>query len=176
MLAKTSPQARAGRGLLLALLLAAPGCARAEETVAAPDLETRLLLKDAAGKESAEFQGRETVTLAVVIRNRGASPRTLTFPSSQTHDCIVHAGEGTEVWRWSAGRMFAQVLTELTLAPGESRTFTITWDLTDRKGAPLPPGDYRAVGLVAARVPGARSAPATFTIRPREAKKPSGTG
>jgi hypothetical protein len=61
--------------------------------------------------------------------------------------------------------MFAQMITELTLAPGESRTFTATWDLTDRQDTPLPPGDYQAVGLVAARVSGTRSAPVAFTIR-----------
>jgi hypothetical protein len=153
---------------VLAVLLAAPGCARGEEAVTTPDIETRLVLRGAAGKEAKEFRGREPITLVVTIRNRGDAECTLTLPTSQTHDCIVHDAGGREVWRWSAGRMFAQVLTELTLAPGASRTFTSTWDLTDRAGAPLPPGDYRAVGLVPARVPGARSDPVPFAIRPPE--------
>lgn len=131
----------------------------------ASDFETRLVLKDAAGKEAHVFRSGEPVTLLVTIRNRSDAGRTLTLPTSQTHDCIAYAGKDKEVWRWSAGRMFAQVITALTFAPGESRTFTATWDLTDPRGAPLPPGDYQAVGLVPARTPGARSEPVAFTIR-----------
>ena len=166
MLART--KGLQGARALLVMLLMTPGCARAEETMAAPDFETRLVLKGAAGKEATAFRSRETITFAVTIRNRRDAPQTLTFASSQTHDCFVYKGENKEVWRWSAGRLFAQVITELTLAPGESRTFTVAWDQTDRQGAPLPPGDYQAVGLVAARVPGARSAPVAFTIRAAE--------
>ena len=69
-----------------------------------------------------------------------------------------------EVWRHSAGRMFAQVITDLTLAPGESRSFTATWNQTDAKGKPVPPGRYEAVGLVAGRAPGCRSDSVSFTI------------
>jgi hypothetical protein len=148
------------------LQLAALGCVRGEETVPGPDFETRLTLKDAAGKKASAFRSSETITLVVTIRNRSDAARTLTLPTSQTHDCIVYAGKGEEVWRWSAGRMFAQVMTETAFASGESRSFTATWDQTDRKGAPLPPGDYRAVGLVPAGVPGVRSDPVTFAIRP----------
>jgi hypothetical protein len=151
---------------MLVLLIAPPGCVRGEETVTKPDFETRLTLKDAAGKEASAFRSRETITLVVTIRNRGDAARSLTLPTSQTHDCIVQAGKGGEVWRWSSGRMFAQVITELTFAPGESRSFTATWDQTDPKGAPLPPGEYRAVGLVPAGAPGVRSDPVAFTIRP----------
>lgn len=158
--------ARVRGGVVIGLLIAAPGCARGEDNVTASDFETRLVLTDTAGKEARAFNGRDPVTLIVTIRNRSGAPRTLTLPTSQTHDCIVYAGKDKEVWRWSAGRMFAQVMTELTFTPGESRAIAVRWDLTDPKGAPLPPGDYRAVGLVPARTPGARSDPVAFTIRP----------
>ncbi len=149
---------------LLFVLLVAPACAGGEENVAKPDFETRLALRNAAGKESSAFRGRETITIVVTLRNRGDAPRTLTLPTSQTHDCLVYAGDRKEAWRWSFGRMFAQVITELTLAPGESRAFTSTWGLTDRKGAPLPPGEYQAVGLVPPGSAGLRSDPVAFTI------------
>ncbi|MGH8707992.1 MAG: BsuPI-related putative proteinase inhibitor [Burkholderiales bacterium] len=140
--------------------------------MAASDFETRLVLKNTAGKESVEFRGRESITFAVTIRNRSDAARTLTLPSSQTYDCIVYSGKDREVWRWSAGRMFTQAITELSLAPGESRSFTLTWNQTDRKGAPLPAGDYRVVGLVPGRAPGLRSGTVAFTLRPPEAKPP----
>ncbi|MBI4169608.1 MAG: hypothetical protein HY510_06695 [Acidobacteria bacterium] len=164
---------RAAPGVLLSFLLAAPtaGCAGDEEPVAKPDFETQLVLKNASGKESNEFRSGEPITLVVTIRNRADEARALTLPSSQTHDCLVYAGKDVEVWRWSSGRMFAQVITELTFARGEARSFTVTWDQTDRKGVPVLPGEYQAVGLVPVRAPGSRSGPVIFTIRPSAANR-----
>jgi hypothetical protein len=158
--------------LLLAFLLAVPACGAAGPSGPAPaappsppsDFETRLALKDAAGKETTAIPAGAPITLVVTVRNRADAPRTLTLPTSQTHDCIVFADE-REVWRWSAGRVFAQVLTELTLAPGETRAFSVAWSARDRAGAPLPAGRYRAVGLVPAEGPGLRSAPLAFEVR-----------
>ena len=160
---------------LLACLLAAPagGCAPHEEPVATPDFETRLALKNAAGDAASEFSGGETITLVVTLRNRTDAPRTLALPTSQTHNCLVYDGNHKEVWRYSAGRMFVQVITELTLSPGESRTFTVTWKQTDTQGRPVPPGDYEAVGLVPGRVPGCRSGAVPFTIGPPAGKQPA---
>jgi hypothetical protein len=112
------------------------------------------------------FRAGGTITLAITIRNRSGAARSLTLPTSQTHDAVIHGGGQKEIWRWSAGRMFAQVVTEQTFAPGESRAIAVRWDLSDSKGRPLPPGDYRAVGLIPGRTPGTRSEPLVFTIRP----------
>lgn len=161
---------------LLACLIAAPpgGCAAYEEPVATPDFETRVALKNAAGDEARAYGGGETITLVVTLRNRADGPRTLTLPTSQTHDCLVYDGNHKEVWRYSAGRIFAQVITELTLAPGESRTFTVTWKQIDAQGRPVPPGDYETVGLVPGRVPGCRSGAVPFKIGPPAGKQPAG--
>lgn len=172
MRGRTSRWPGAGFGVLLWLALATSGAAGGDENVAASDFETRLVLKNTAGKESSELRDRKPITFALTIRNRSNAARTLTLPSSQTHDCIVYSAKKQEVWRWSAGRLFTQAITELSLAPGESRSFTSTWNLTDRKGAPLPAGDYQVVGLVPGRAPGLRSGPVAFTLRPPEAKPP----
>ena len=82
-------------------MLAAVGCAGGE-TLAAPDFETRLVLKDTAGTESNTFQRSDRITFAVIIRNRSDAPRSLAVPSSQSYDCIVYAGDNKEAWRWSA--------------------------------------------------------------------------
>ena len=162
---------------VLACFLAAPagGCAVHEESVTKPDYETRLVLKNAAGDEAREFPAGETITFVVTLRNRAAAVRTLTLSTSQTLDCLVYAADHKEVWRHSSGRMFAQVITELTLKPGESRTFTATWNQTDSQGRPVPPGEYEAVGLVPGKAPGCRSDDVKFTIRrPPAAGKPAG--
>ena len=159
---------RASLTALLAALLAAPagGCAaREEKSVDRPDFETRLELKNAAGEAAREFRSGETITFVVTIRNRSAAPRTLTLPTSQTHDCIVTSADHREVWRLSSGRMYAQMITEWTLKPGETRSFATPWDPLDVSGRPLPGGEYEAVGLVPARAPGCRSDKVRFTIR-----------
>ena len=163
--------------VLFATFLAAPagGCAAHEDPVTQPDFETRLVLKNSAGDETLEFHAGETITFVVTLTNRASVPRTLTFPTSQTHDCIVSAADHKEVWRHSSGRMFAQVITELTLKPGESRAYTATWNQTDARGKPVPPGEYEAAGLVNGRAQGCRSEPLRFTIRPAAAGKSAGS-
>lgn len=158
---------RPGVALLLCLMAGpASACAGDGEKPAAPnELDTRLLLMDQDGKEADAFAIGERVTFEVVVRNRTAKFRTLTLPSSQTHDIIVSRKE-REVWRWSAGRMFAQVVTEVTLPPGASRGYKVSWDLSGPNGTLVAPGEYRAVGLVPAGVPGTRSEPVVFTVRP----------
>ena len=161
--------------LLPACFLAAPaaGCAAPGGPVTTPEFETRLVLKNASGDEAREFRSGETITLVVTIRNRAAAPRTLTLPTSQTHDCIVYAADHKEVWRHSLGRMFAQMITELSLMPGESRSFTATWTQIDARGRPAPSGEYEAVGLVPGKAPGCRSEAVRFTIRPPATGKPA---
>jgi intracellular proteinase inhibitor BsuPI len=160
-----------------AALLAAPagGCAAHEDPVTQPDFETRLVLKNSAGDETREFKAGETITFVVTLTNRASVPRTLTFPTSQTHDCFVNTADHKEVWRHSSGRMFAQMITEVTLKPGESRVFTATWNQTDARSKPVPPGEYEAVGLVNGRAPGCRSEPLRFTIPPATAGKSAGS-
>ena len=74
--------------------------------------------------------------------------QSLTLPSTQTHDFAVSEGSGGEVWRWSAGLVFAQMLTELTLEADESRTFSSTWDQVCNDGTPAAPGRYQLVGRI----------------------------
>ena len=151
----------------------AAGDAGANEAPVPPDLETRVALRNAAGEETRAFRTGEPISFVITLHNRADGPRGLTLPTSQTHDCIVYRGDGAKrtekgrdaVWRYSQGRMFAQVLTELTLAPGESRSFSTIWKQTDAQGRPVVPGDYQVVGLVPGGAPGCRAEPVSFTIR-----------
>ena len=73
--------------------------------------------------------------------NCAADADCLTFPTTQRGDVILER-EGSERYRWSDGRLFAQVVTEHRLEPGA--TWTITLDDT----LDLEPGAYDAVGIV----------------------------
>lgn len=46
-----------------------------------------------------------------------------------------------EVWRWSDGRLFTQALESRTLDPGETATFTFTWEGAE-------PGEYVGVATL----------------------------
>jgi len=83
----------------------------------------------------------EPVTISFVVENRTKEEITLRFPSSQRYDVWV-VKDGTEVWRWSRGRVFAQAITSLVLRPGDKKVFEETWKQIsdDRKEA--APGAY----------------------------------
>lgn len=80
------------------------------------------------------------VQFRFTVVNGGDTPVELTFQDACKVDYAVYADDeevGEEVWRYSDGRMFAQVLTNADLQPGETATFEETW--------PDPaPGDYTA--------------------------------
>ena len=154
----------------LALLsLSGQRCPADEETARreAPILfETTMTLQDSAGRATVQFDAGEPITLVMTIRNRSDSPQSVMLPSSQSYDCSVSTAEGREVWRWSKGVMFAQVITELKLSPGESKSYSQIWDQKADDGAVAQPGEYRAIGLIPGGAPGTKSEPVVFTIRP----------
>ena len=63
--------------------------------------------------------------------------------------------------------MFAQMLSELTIAPGESRETTLRFDPDEVEAAPGP-GDYVAVGVIPALGGPIESEPVAFSIRAGE--------
>jgi hypothetical protein len=76
------------------------------------------------------------------VTNEGEEPIDLQFSSAQTHDVVVLDGD-EEVWRYSADRMFAQMLQSKTVDAGETVSFEAEW--TD----PVP-GEFDAVAFLAA--------------------------
>ncbi|MEF8782576.1 MAG: BsuPI-related putative proteinase inhibitor [Haloarculaceae archaeon] len=66
------------------------------------------------------------VEFAVTVTNADTEPVDLQFRSGKVADVAVY-DRGSEVWRWSEGRMFTQAVRTETLAPGESFTHEVTW-------------------------------------------------
>lgn len=83
------------------------------------------------------------VSFAFTVENTGGDPVDLSFSSAQTHDVVVR-DDGADVWRFSEGQMFAQMLGSETLGPGEAVTYEATWEDPD-------PGSYEAVAELATR-------------------------
>lgn len=71
---------------------------------------------------------------------------TLSYRTGQRYDFEVLDASGAEVWRWSDGHSFTQVLGERSLAAGERLTYEESW-------TPEKAGSYRVRGTITADRP-----------------------
>ncbi len=122
-----------------------------------------LTLENEAGEPTSRFAPLETVVLVLSVRNPGPAPVRFELSSTRTHDVAIADDAGRELWRWARARSFAQVLTDFSLDPGETRRLESRWNQHDDAGRPVPSGRYRAVAELAAREVGERVS-AVFTI------------
>lgn len=82
------------------------------------------------------------------VTNSTENPIELRFPTGQTHDFVVLDSAGTEVWRWSADRMFTQALQTRSLGVGASATYEERWQPQGARGT------FTAIGrLVSSNLP-----------------------
>lgn len=89
--------------------------------------------------------GSVVLTLRVGNPTAGVARLPLFASHGYAFDPVVQAADGREVWRRLPGR-FAGTADELVLAPGAHAELTAVWDLRDRHGRPVPPGEYRVRG------------------------------
>ncbi len=68
-----------------------------------------------------------TITVKYTLTNLADKPLVLTFPTTQQYDWTVTDAEGNLVYRWSGGRAFAQLVTQLTIPVGTSDGFESSW-------------------------------------------------
>jgi hypothetical protein len=91
------------------------------------------------------------VLAELTVENTGSEPVTLRFATAQRLELEVGR------YRWSGGRLFAAVMGELVLAPGED------WSAALEAVLDLPPGTYTArARLTAAGAPVVAEAPVTL--------------
>jgi hypothetical protein len=91
------------------------------------------------------------VILTLSVVNPARAPVTLQFSSGQHYDFVVRRA-GQIVWRWSAGRMFTQAVTSITLGPRERRAYTETWAQHDNNGQPITANTYDATAILTTMV------------------------
>jgi intracellular proteinase inhibitor BsuPI len=97
-----------------------------------------------AGVREEIFLKGTPVDLSLAIRNTGTAPITWSFATAQRFDVILYDDDCREIWRWSHGRVFAQAVGRLTIAPGAIVTYRIRWDQRDQAGRQVRPGAYEA--------------------------------
>ncbi len=76
----------------------------------------------------------DTVRFVLQVTNVGEQPVRLEFASGQRYDFAVVDGAGAEVWRWSAGMGFVQMIGLEELAPGATLGWEEVWAAGGRSG------------------------------------------
>ena len=109
----------------------------------------QLQLQDANGDITDTFDRGETIVFVLTVRNRLDTSATAEFTTTRTSDFVVlRENTADVVWQWSDGRSFSDVATTIEFAPGETRTFTETWDQILSNGTQLRSGTYEARGVL----------------------------
>jgi len=93
------------------------------------------------GSLDASVSGSD-VAFTFTVENTGDDAVSMQFRDGQTFDVVVEDG-GEQVWQWSEGMMFAQMLQSEELGPGETMRESVAWE-----GA--APGEYEARAWVTA--------------------------
>ncbi len=81
--------------------------------------------------------GSERVEFAFTVRNDGTDPIELQFTDGATVEVTVQE-DGDEVWRYTEGRLFTQMLQTDRLEPGGEKTYRAEWHEPN-------PGEYTAI-------------------------------
>lgn len=87
--------------------------------------------------------GTDAVRFEFAVTNAGTEPVELRFSDACKAEFVVE-DEGREVWRYTDGRLFAQMIGSERIAPGETATYGAEWE------DPLT-GEYTAVAELRAQ-------------------------
>ncbi len=93
----------------------------------------------------------EPLEMTLSITNISDEPIKRGYGSSMLFDFTVDDADGNEVWRWARYLVFLHVLGSQTWAPGESVTYTVTWDQLDDTGGFLSDGEQVPAGIYTLR-------------------------
>ncbi len=70
---------------------------------------------------------RGEVRFVIAVENGSRKQVELDFPNGRTHDFVVYREDGTEVWRWSNGRLFTQGMQNRLLDARDSVLYAERW-------------------------------------------------
>lgn len=91
------------------------------------------------------YAAGQPINMELCVFNRTSEKTTLQFRNAQRFDFTIEDGDGKKLWRWSEGRMFAQMLGQETLGPERKQAiYKATY------GGKLGPGTYKLTGIVTA--------------------------
>jgi len=89
------------------------------------------------------YELNESISIVISATNTKDNNITLEFPDSQVADFEIHNEQGEPVYQWSYNRAFNEVITPITLPPGETiEILSTTWNQNDNNETPIPSGQY----------------------------------
>ena len=94
--------------------------------------------------DKAIYSPGDVIEMTLEISNQTNEEITLRFKDAQRFDFMIEK-DGVKLWRWSDGRMFAQLLGEERLSPGKTITYTVRFE------GKLNVGVFRVTGMVVDR-------------------------
>ena len=94
----------------------------------------------------ATYAAGDTIILKLSVFNSTEEKVTFHFSDAQRYDFVVEDQKGKKIWRWSEGRMFAQVLGEEALGLGREKV-----SYTGKFRGTLEPGSYHVTGILVAK-------------------------
>ena len=101
-------------------------------------------LTDTSLAASSKVAVGSTVRLALRVTNLAKHFVEVNFPSGQTHEFVILDSVGTEVWRWSTGKMFTQALQNRNVDPNATLSFDEQWKPQGRRGHFTAPASLRS--------------------------------
>lgn len=114
----------------------------------------------------------DSVVLTLLVTNVADTALTLHFSSGQIFDFYARSVTGDLLWNWAHDKAFTQILRELVLQAGESRSYRVTWNGVGNDG--LHAIGHVRVGAELVSVPGGR--PAETPLRITAGKQRQGKG
>ncbi|MBN3033194.1 MAG: hypothetical protein JW873_03785 [Candidatus Saganbacteria bacterium] len=90
------------------------------------------------------YRAGEPVKMTLSVKNRSGRPVAGRLSSAQKYDFIITDKAGKVVWRWSAGKVFALMITPFKLGPGGTASYEAGWAGTAR----VKPGKYSVKGAL----------------------------
>lgn len=124
--------------------------------------------------DKAVYAQGEDVVITLVKTNVSGSDITLHYSTEQRYDFAARRGtEQREIWRWSHGRSFAQVVAGITLRIGDSQVLQVVWDQRNNRGELVKPGTITIEGFNVAQ--GFAGAGISTTVEIRAAVTPTPT-
>lgn len=132
--------------LVLSVVLLSPGCGSGDSGESTPSRVSSVESGDGItvslnASPDATPVGRD-ISLTLTVQNTSPENNSFELGSGQTYDFIAYSNEGEEVWRWSEGMFFTQVVTAVTIEPGGSEVFEVSWSTME-----LNPGEYTVEGI-----------------------------
>ena len=137
------------------LLLGTSNCAQNNNASDAPQFVTGIVIEDANGNvvssgnsTAPSFVTGVNIEFSITVRNRSTTTQTLFFNSNEENNfAVVNNGSADVIWNSDNGQTpDTSSPATITLTPGQSQTFTVTWNQQDDAGNQVAVGSYEVLG------------------------------